>query len=124
MRNLRIWHYWNGCHTKLTLIPGKPINIHRYETTDEGYSFEQDNILLGEDGRVTMESVDDGRDCDGRLTRESHYVMDGLTRIEVEQEPTAVMQRAGIEASWSVMVPNWMKARSTQRDEYAEAAGY
>ena len=49
--------------------------------------------------------------------------MNGLIRVDYEQ-PSAVMKKAGIEASWSVMVPNWTKEFSRQSDEYAEAAGY
>lgn len=123
-KSIRIWHYWNGTHTRLTLRPGKTITLYRCERHSEGWSSEEDQITLNNDGTVTMESVSDGRDCDGRLTNEATYIMNGLLRVDVEQEWSAVMHKAGIKASWSVMVPNWTNKSSSRRDEYAEAAGY
>lgn len=123
-KSLRIWHWWNGAFTRLTLRPGKTVNLYERQRTDEGWSSREESITLNVDGTVTMDTVSDGSDCDGRLTDESSYVMDGLRHVDVEQERTAVMEKAGVVVSWAVPVPNWCPISSRRRDEYAEAAGY
>ena len=123
-KNMRILHYWNGTYTKLTLRVGKPINLYAYQTTEEGWNSDKESITLHEDGSVTLEHVNDGRDCDGRMTRGAEYIMDGFTRTEVEVEQSAILVKSGVRVYNSFQIPYWKEASSHQRDEYAEAAGY
>lgn len=123
-KKLRILHYWNGTYTKLTLEEGKPVTLYAYQDTEEGWNSDEERIMLHADGKVTLEHTNDGRDCDGRLTRSTNYVMDGLTRIEVEREPTAIMLKARVQVSESFMVPYWKPVSGGQYDEFAQAAGY
>lgn len=123
-KNLNIWHYWNGTYSKIKLRPGKTVALYQYQTTDEGWNSDEDRITLEEDGTVTLESVNDGRDCDGRLTRSASFIMDGLTRVEIEKEPTALMIKTKVQVSEVLFAPNWREWAHTNYDEYAQAAGY
>jgi hypothetical protein len=61
--------------------------------------------------------VDDGTDCDGRLTRcsESYCTLD---RLAVREPPQEYAENVGIRT------PEWERGPAYQRDWAAEACGY
>lgn len=97
--NARFWaRSARGLEVKITLEPGQTLTTSQGGATDEGYSYTE--VSWHFDGRtVTEETVDDGRDCDGRLT---HTFVRYLSRRgrEFERAPMRVY------------------------DQYAEMAGY
>lgn len=116
IQTLRFWHYdpKTESHVKLSLRKdGDAITFYQRTRTDEGWAsiFER---YTRQGDVVAVESVDDGRDCDGRLTQAhegiAHYWQ--LKAHTYDGIPT------------DVRMPKWDKVKSGQRDEYAEAMGY
>jgi len=86
---------WDG--VSITLAPGQTLNHYQAEPTDEGYSYRAQTFTHHLDGTVTCSTASGGRDCDGRLDYYSDLVWDH---------------------------GRWELESRSQRDEYAEAAGY
>lgn len=108
--NARFWVYANE-PTKITLKPGQELSWGRYAPHEEGWSSESQTWSY--DGEyVEHEWCDDGRDCDGRLTRSGERLAH-RTKLAEEYNEYA-----------GVRYPAWGDAASRQYDEYAEAAGY
>ena len=111
--NARFWVWVNGDACKLTIEPGGSLHHWSGGRTEEGWSSEAERWRLSEDGEtVERESTSDGRDCDGRLTQ------------YMDLECKAVDLAAGHDAGDGVKFPAWERVSESQRDEYAEAAGY
>lgn len=112
MRNARFWIYENGDHVKLTLRPGQALNHAQGGPTDEGWFREAETFTYdAEAGLVRLERVNDGADCDGRLT---HYAelecpLDRLGALTLNECPP---------------MPDWQRVGASQRDYAAEAMGY
>ncbi|MGZ8432802.1 MAG: hypothetical protein ACXWYM_00010 [Candidatus Binatia bacterium] len=104
--NIRFWEFFHGKQVKITLKPGQAIQWHNFFYTDEGWEHEV-VILSFHGGVVRKEWKNQGRDCDGMLTRGGVLV----------GEKT----RAG-ENGLPIM--DWDKEDHWQSDEYAEAMGY
>ena len=113
MKNVRFWEYINGAYVRITLQPGQSLSWYQGGPTDEGWSSQAEKWSLSDDGAfITRESVSDGCDCDGRLTRGYDVVAsaDRSTFVECYE--------------FDGMRPDWQDVEGWQRDAYAEAAGY
>lgn len=66
--NARFWHFWRGSWCKLTLRPGQSFTLREGGPTDEGWTMHAERLTFPE-GALWVESltVNDGRDCDGRM---------------------------------------------------------
>lgn len=121
MKRARIWIYRTQTETwvKITITEAKPVELYRAYRHNEGWSseYEKYSIETLEDGRVGVlsEQTTDGTDCDGRLTQRYDYFapLDQLTAYRNEYTPDYVRG-----------LPDWERVSSSQRDYYAEAAGY
>jgi hypothetical protein len=111
-KSARFWTYHGEGLVKLTLHDGEALCNRRGSPTDEGW-WSEAVIWRLENGIVERETIQDGRDCDGRLTR--HYV-DSCPIANLASEPAYYDP--------GYMVPTWQDCGSSQRDEYAEIAGY
>lgn len=112
MKRARFWTYHGEGLIRLTLSDGQSLHHYRGGPTDEGWSSESVRWTL-DGGIVTRETVQDGRDCDGRLTR--HYV-DVCPIAKLASEPAYYDP--------GFKVPRWQSIDSRQRDYSAEQAGY
>lgn len=114
--NARFWVHCNGNPVKLTLREGQSLEWYHSGPSDEGWSAEGEQYTYS-DGEVRRRWISDGRDCDGRLTREG---LDrcSLTRLQAQVSGWNEYDREGIR------FPEWQDLRSCQRDEYAEAMNY
>lgn len=116
--NVRFWIYWGEDCVKLTLTPGQAIEIGYGSPTDEGWSSHFEKYEYdAEEGVVQCEIVDDGSDCDGRLTSfwNGECAISRLASMDMvdsEFEPNGLRQ------------PDWVEQGRSQRDEFAEMAGY
>lgn len=115
--NARFWVYIH-CPVKLTLRPGQKLGHSYGGPCEEGWFRVAETWEHTGDG-VFKESTSDGRDCDGRLTQyfDSFAPLDQL-RV---REP---YRMEGEPPSEGVLWPNWERVSASQRDEYAEMAGY
>ena len=119
-REARFWVYVNGGPVKLTLYPGQRLRhgAGRRATMRAGPQWTR--TWEYQNGIVSRSWCNDGRDCDGRLTR---YGQDQcpLDRLQ-EREPCAEGSLPG--TFDGVLWPDWQETDAGQRDEYAELAGY
>lgn len=122
-RNVRFFDYFNGSFVKITLKPGQILRHYEAHDTEEGWD-SNETIYQYDGDRVTCETINDGTDCDGRLTRHATYTMDGLTSREVEREQSALEYRYGVKSSDHYPVANWKEIANGQRDYTAESMGY
>ncbi len=65
--NVRVWA--KGRVRRLSLVDGQEIHFRSFEYTDEGWS-STDEYIYRTGMAIYLYVVNDGRDCDGRLTRE------------------------------------------------------
>jgi hypothetical protein len=104
----RFWTIWNSDIVKISVSEECPIEMYRFEYTDEGFSslyrkyYVEDNIL-------NMEEITDGRDCDGRLTNTKYYTWNGNKRYSED---------------FKVDLLVFTKKSERVFDEYAVMAGY
>lgn len=114
-RNARFWVWECGGWVKLTLRPGQSLSYAWFRTADEGWDSER--VTWSHTGNaVECESDSSGADCDGRLDRSS-----------LVSCPLAELQSDPVEADnsgRSIFRPNWERVSASQRDHFAEAAGY
>jgi hypothetical protein len=108
----RFWTYHIEGMVRVSLRDGESLHHSRSQETDEGWCSEATRWTL-ENGVVIRETVTDGRDCDGRLTR--HYE---------DQCPVELLASQPAYDAPELMVPTWQDRKSSQRDEYAEAMNY
>ncbi len=111
---VRFWVWYKDSPVRLTVALNQTVETIDAGPTDEGW-YRKDNsytLELADDGFlvVTRKWCDDGRDCDGRLTR---YGEDQCTRPQLSE---------GYEdEEHSIRYPAWQQTRKTrQHDEYAE----
>ena len=131
--NARFWVWWQDGPVKITLKPGERLTAYSFSRGDEGWSSYTES-WVHEGDRVTRQSTNDGRDCDGRLTQ---WNDDYALLIDLEQE---VMWMAPLrsrlsmwkdyqdEIPWThdgfvIQRPAWQEGKSSQRDYTAEADG-
>lgn len=106
--------------TKLCIKEGEKIHNHHSESTEEGYKARA--ILWEREGDIIRRTtIDDGRDCEGRLTHT--YVdivhLNKISSIEVYEITTCPNN-----AIQEFKAPEWEDEKEYQRDYAAEAAGY
>jgi len=111
----KFWEYVNGGLVRITLAEDKPISWHESHSTDEGWSAESVTWSLNGE-TVTREWINDGVDCDGRITNygrdECH--IDDLNAREFQDYVT---QRIDF-------IPAWRDVQHSQRDQFAELSNY
>ena len=114
-RNARFWHWFNDGWVKLTLHPGESLSWGWFRRDSEGWT--RYNVTWSYDGLVvSRRSMDEGRDCDGRLDRygEDQCSRDRLNgRLVIDRSPGDPLFR-----------PDWQPVEFVQRDYSAEAMGY
>lgn len=106
----RFWTFKNDAPVLVKINAGQTLQWGESHATDEGYSATGETWHF--DGeRIYREWMNDGRDCDGRLTHS------GSDYCPISQ------LRAGPEMD-GVAYPAWQDSESEQRDEYAELMNY
>jgi hypothetical protein len=115
--NARFWVWWNGDWVKLTLEPGGVCEFGMSHATDEGWAAEYQKYEYDDEAMVVRSTmVDDGVDCDGRLTREAEYTCSLHLLLSMSSDMD--------EYGWRPDRPEWQKGHACQRDYEAEKAGY
>lgn len=112
--NVRFWFWWNDSAVKLTLRPGQTINFGTGGPDEEGWHYDAETIDYHGDF-LTRKTYSGGTDCDGRLERESRlrcHVL-GLRFYPY-----------GNDNAQKIAFPKWEMLFASQRDQFAEAAGY
>ena len=71
--NRRLWIDYKNDHVQITLIPGKELRITEYESTDEGYYFQNRRYYLDSEGNIYVSGISGGRDCDGCIEYRNGY---------------------------------------------------
>lgn len=129
---VRLWTYWNGGYVRLTLKPEhtewNPLTLYHYSKTDEGWSSLAEEYWI-DDGYVYSRCTSDGRDCDGRLTRQSTFLCklsQIATTFPYQDLDKSMPWELRVQAlgNEGVMLPTWKEASYSQRDYTAEAVGY
>ena len=112
----RFWAYINDDWVKLSLRPFLYLRWSESHDTDEGWH--RSSREWYHDGeKLTLDSVEDGADCDGRLTHTSEMWADKIipwkppTEIESADSPT-------------YLVPDWQEKNTKVYDQYAQMMGY
>lgn len=106
----KFWIWKNDGWVKLKLEEGQKVRHFSGFAHEEGWSSTTETFWF--DGRkVWSHVVNDGRDCDGRLTTEDLFFCRSydLQDVEVEGRPPT---------------PRWHRERSEVYDEYAQAMGF
>lgn len=112
---LRFW--FDQKARRIALRHGQQVVFQSSRTTDEGWSSEK--AVLSLRGRTLhMNWVNDGRDCDGRLTQYGHAI------CPVSDRARHKPGRYGSEKASRNRFPVWKTQESRQHDEYAEMMGY
>lgn len=111
-KSVKFYHYHplNDGPVLIKLNAGQTLHHSFGGPTDEGWSSES-NIWEFDGKQIRLQWCSDGRDCDGRLTRAGECYC------------KADLAQSGNEFD-GVRYPAWEQGESSQRDEYAEAAGY
>lgn len=118
---VRFWRWINNGAVRIKLNEGQTLHWHRSERTDEGWSSEAETYE--HDGRTLfLRWQNDGRDCDGRLTR------GGLSGVDIQGycEGTRVHKREENDRGpEDITFPAWVNIDNDPvYDEYAQAANY
>lgn len=109
--NIRFWHFVHCSPVKITLRPKQVLSHEFGGQTDEGW--EAEYITWSHEGDyVHRECVNDGSDCDGRLTRHSEAVCSH-----------AFLKGNFVETN-NLAYPDWTCIDAYQRDYAAEAMNY
>ena len=104
--NCRFRAKFHGSDVIITISPGQTLEHYQGAPDDEGWSSQCTTYELSGDGtELVAEYIDDGQDCDGRLTRFYSSRADAF-RLD--------------NSRW----PHWTDLEAYQRDQYAEAMGY
>lgn len=104
----RFWVWWNQGYVKLTLREGKRIDLSNSEATDEGYNYIAESYTI--DGpMLNCEVAHGGSDCDGRIDNYREH----------EAPINELRYRCSIGEC-----PEWQELGCSQRDQFAELAGY
>ena len=126
-RNARFWVWWHDGWVKLTLRPDQSVEAGYNRTTDEGWCSWRERWSFDGD-KVTREAKSDGVDCDGRLTRfhtdECHVYQ---LAVVPHQKQTPWIEGVGcefVDDPDAPLTPDWQNVSASQRDQYAEMAGY
>jgi hypothetical protein len=106
------FNYWfNNEWNIIALKDGESKRLHTEYDTDEGYSCTDVKFTLKDD-IVYQERSDTGSDCDGGYGHYDDYVCN----VKYMSSVTVV--------SDGTKIPAWERVKSSNYDQYAEAAGY
>ena len=64
---VRLWVFWNGAFTRITILAGRPVVLSRYAATEEGFESNEDTYSLVDGQQVQRKAHRRARDCDGPL---------------------------------------------------------
>ena len=110
--NLRIWITWHCSPVKLTLKPGQFLAISYCHPTEEGFRGVWREYLYNEkEGQIDVKLYSFERDCDGPMEHfEETSIRPNMTKIHPHEDGT--------------IHPHYTSVSRSQRDHFAEAAGY
>lgn len=117
--HVRFWDFVNDGFVKLTLKPGQKLRHSQSGQHDEGW-WSRANTWEFDGNEVVNQSLDDGTDCDGRLSR-------GITLACPVERLYARIQElpyAPDMGNGAIGLPDWKEVRSGQRDYTSEASNY
>jgi hypothetical protein len=120
---VRFWT-WNLGPVRLSLAPGQRLRHSSGGPTEEGWS-QRLTTFTHEGDRIVRDWLNDGCDCDGRLTqggRDSCTLrnLDGNGPVSWLEPEYQDRDALGLPIQW----PAWATVDSRRRDYQAEAAGY
>ena len=124
---VRLWisHWGSGADNfvpvRITLVDGQPMEFYRGGQHEEGYSYSVERYVYDrESGIVSLEFIQDGRDCDGRHSScvELEWPVNGATRPWEDWSTGEPVERPEFPIAY------FDKVDSSQRDYSAEMAGY
>ncbi len=127
MRSVHFHDYDTTIHAWrfIRLTEADPVlSVHHGEKHEEGWSSHSLRwTFYPEEGVVTCDWIDDGRDCDGRMTQSGRLIcpVDQLAARDVYADGNA---EASEEGPLPFRAPEWTDGGRWQRDYNAEAAGY
>lgn len=112
MRKIKFWDTWNGSPVKLTVKENEPLDLAKHWGHEEGWSsIGATYRYYPEKQIVIVEVVNDGVDCDGRITHFATYKCD-VDRLQW-----------GIQYN-ETMLPEWIREDSSVYDANAQHANY
>ena len=114
--NARFWIWHRESFVKLTVPHDGEINLSDGYRTEEGYHSEHERYWI-EDGFLMRESDSYDQDCDGPLERFCTCCCP-LGDLQV-REP-----HEDLPGGEGVLLPEWQRVSASQRDHWAELAGY
>ncbi len=117
--NARFWTYWNGGWVKLTVRPGRPVELFSARRTEEGFTRFREGYEI-EGARLVCQWHEEGRDCDGPYER-GGWCWSKLDEMAADDMAERCPDDPACDG---IRVPNWQKGGRHQRDVFAEAAGY
>lgn len=116
--NKRIWIWINQGWVRITIAPDRATEFWTGGRHEEGYSYTYYRYYQ-EGDEVVYEANEDARDCDGRLDRYWSGVMCGQREFDAATDHTLRCEKGEM-----LLIPNWEKRSSSQRDYNAESMGY
>ena len=115
----RFWIYWKDGIARITVTEDTPVELCWGGPTDEGSSYYSERYSI-EDGILKRECCSWGSDCDGR--HETHATEHWTP--DMGFEPMLEWLSDGSCRELPEHRPTWGDGHRSQRDFYAEAAGY
>jgi hypothetical protein len=109
---VRFWDYVISEPILIKIKRGQTLRHSRGGPTDEGWH-RSSHVWHFDGEKVTCESVSDGADCDGRLTRYS-----------MSECPISKLRAGYVDTVECIAFPAWEPVDESQRDYSAEAMGY
>lgn len=111
LRTLRFWDFVGAGWVRLALADGQTLQHTSGGPCDEGWN--STSTRWSRDGdTIERETLNEGRDCDGGY---SHHVIVRANLVNLD---------ANEAADDTIACPAWERVSASQRDEYAELAGY
>lgn len=126
-RNARFWVWWHDGWVKLTLRPDQQLTASYGGDTDEGWSTYSET-WTHEGDAILNECTSESLDCDGRHGNyyDSRCTLDKLA-VRQHTKQTPWVEGVGCEIVDDLdapLTPDWEGIYASQRDQYAEMAGY
>jgi hypothetical protein len=123
------WFYYDGKWIQLRIKQGQEFSFGKAWGHDEGWSSVDYSFAWpAEEMTIYRSVVNDGRDCDGRLTHVDECFVDvcpgpakGGVYVKSKSAEDCYPYDEGVKPE---MIPDWTLADEYQRDYAAEAAGY
>ena len=116
---------WDHKYREVILREGESYHTWHAEPTDEGF-WSMAVIYSHEGDVIRCEHYTKSRDCDGILETFSE-VEARIDELAYERERLVSYDRNGntvVKLSRKIKLPNWKQTHVSQRNQYAEMAGY